>query len=304
MSPLSRRAFLLASAAPLAWAAKPRIPLCFGTYGMKSLLTDEALKTLSAIGYDGVELCLLPGWPCDPAALPPSARREIRSLLDSTGLVLPAVLEGLPLAGTPEKRTYNLERLKLAAALAHGLSPLCPPVLDTVLGGKAADWLLVRDRFADELDAWARLAATLDFTVCCKPHADQALNSPQRALWLLRQVNSPRLRLIYDYSHMLVEGYSLESSLTALLPHIAFISVKDARGNSAHHEYLLPGDGATDYAAYFRLLDKLGYGGGVGVEVSSMIHQRPGYQPVETARLCYRRLEQAMAQAGLRGIPR
>ena len=55
--------------------------------------------------------------------------------------------------------------------------------------------------------------------------------------------------------------------------------------------------GALSY--YFRLLNKLGYAGFIGVEVTSMIHQKSGYQPLPTLRVCYERMASAFARAGL-----
>jgi len=76
--------------------------------------------------------------------------------------------------------------------------------------------------------------------------------------------------------------------------------VKDAVGTPAKHDYLLPGDGKTDYLEYFRLLKQVRYSGWVGVEVSAMIHTKPGYQPVPTARICYERLAPLFAKAGVK----
>ena len=75
--------------------------------------------------------------------------------------------------------------------------------------------------------------------------------------------------------------------------------MKDAAGTPAKPEYLLPGDGKTDYLEYFRLLKELRYSGFVGVEVSAMIQRRPEYKPVPTARLCYERLAPLFARAGV-----
>ncbi len=118
-------------------------------------------------------------------------------------------------------------------------------------------------------------------------------------MWLIQAVGSPRIRIVYDYSHFYVEGYPLEESLRQLIAYAPLIVVKDSEGTSEKHTYLLPGDGKTDYAAYFRLLGTLGYSGFVNVEISAHVHRLPGYQPVPTAKLCYERLAPLMAQAGL-----
>jgi sugar phosphate isomerase/epimerase len=297
---IDRRTFVKSTAA----AALPNSPaaavgFATGTYGMKSVPTREALRALAGIGYDGVELCLIPGWPTDPATLSGGDRTDLRRILGDGGLALPAFLESLPMIGTPEKRRYNLERLKLAAALAHELSPSAPPCIDTVLGLKAADWDNAKDRMAGELNDWARVAELHGITIAIKPHAGQALNTPAKALWLLKQTGSARIRLVYDYSHMSLEGFPLEQSLREMLPATALVSVKDAKGTAAQPDYLLPGAGSTDYVAYFRLLKELRYRGFVAVEVSAMIHQKPGYDPIAAARFCYERLAPAFESAGL-----
>jgi hypothetical protein len=46
--------------------ASQTIGLAFGTYGMKTLTTETALRAIARIGYDGVEPALMPGWPTDP----------------------------------------------------------------------------------------------------------------------------------------------------------------------------------------------------------------------------------------------
>jgi sugar phosphate isomerase/epimerase len=297
--PINRRTFVKSAAAAMLNSQPAAVGFATGTYGMKSVPTREALSTLAGIGYDGVELCLIPGWPTDPSKLSGGDRADLRRMLAGNGLALPAFLESLPMIGTPEKRAYNLERLKLAAGLAQELSASTPPCIDTVLGLKTADWDGAKERMAGELNDWAKVAESSGVTVAIKPHAGQALNTPAKALWLLKQTGGSRIRLVYDYSHMSLEGFPLEKSLRELLPETALVSVKDAKGTAAHPDFLLPGDGSTDYVAYFQLLNKLRYRGFVAVEVSSMIFNKPGYDPIAAARLCYQRLAPAYETAGL-----
>jgi len=290
---------------PCAWGYTgndvPRtIGLAFGTYGMKTLTTEAALRTIARIGYDGVEPALMPGSPTDPAQLSAAGRKTLRRLIGDLGLAVPAMLESLPLQGTPQGRAANLERLKRAVALGNELVPSRPPMVDTILGGKTADWVRIKGRMVAELKDWAKVAEDGRTTVCFKPHAGDAVQSPDRALWLVREVGSPRIRIVYDYSHFYVAGLPLESSLKQLIAYAPFVVVKDSQGTPEKHAYLLPGDGATDYLAYFRLLKELKYGGFVAVEVSGMIHRQPDYQPVPTAELCYARLAPLMHRAGIR----
>src|SRR4051794_25006832 len=80
MNRIGRRevlAWMAAQAAGRPAGRQVRIGFAIGTYGMKPLPTREALRTIARIGYDGVELALMPGWPADPAVLTPGARKEI-----------------------------------------------------------------------------------------------------------------------------------------------------------------------------------------------------------------------------------
>lgn len=300
MQGVSRRTFLPLLTLPvLCRATQTGIGLNIGTYGMKSLAILDALKNIADIGYDGVELALMPGWPTNPATLSTADRHEIRRILDDKGLALPSLMESLSMDGSEKSRQHHKERLNLAIDLAHELSPDSPPVIETVIGGKTAEWERVKDSMAAEMNDWATLAEKGNIIICFKPHADQAIDIPERALWMLRQAPGTHIRIVYDYSHYIVQGLSLEESLRQLLRYTAYIAVKDAAGDRSQHRFLLPGDGQIDYVPYLRLLKQLGYRGFVGVEVTSQIHSKPGYDPVATAKLCYNRMASAFEKAGV-----
>ncbi|MCA9135866.1 MAG: sugar phosphate isomerase/epimerase [Planctomycetales bacterium] len=272
----------------------------FGTYGMKSLSTPDAIRVCAEIGYDGIEFALFDGWPTEPTLLSKDDRDEIRRRLIESKLAVPSLLENLPCLRTDEQHSQNLERLKRAAELAHELSPGSPPVVQSIVAGKTADWEQTKNRLVDQLADWSKISETSGTTICFKPHAGHVVHTPERALWVHQQINSPRLKVVYDYSHFSLEGLSLTDSLRQLLPITAYVQVKDSRGTPAKHEYLLPGDGTTDYTELLRELKHAGYNGFVNVEVSSHVHRKPDYQPVPTAKLCYQRLAPLFDQAGVR----
>ena len=83
-----------------------------------------------------------------------------------------------------------------------------------------------------------------------------------------------------------------------LLPRTKFIHVKDATGDASKYQFLLPGEGHTDYLKYFTALKQHGYQGPVGVEVSGQIFNKPGYEPIAAAKKCYAVLAGALAKVG------
>ncbi len=292
-------AFALAVVPCSARAATGAISLGFSLYGMKSLPLGDALKTCAEIGYRNVELALNAGYPTEPKLLSAEARKKLHTRLESLKLNVSACMLNMSLTADDKTHALNLDAIKAAAQLARDLAPEKPPLVETVLGGKPAEWEQVKDKMAGRLQSWAEAAAAGKITLAIKAHVGSAVNSPERLLWLLQKVSAHAIALDYDYSHFELQGIALAESLKALLPQTKFIHVKDSVGNAAKFQFLLPGEGRTDYAAYFKLLKQLGYTGPVVVEVSSQIFNKPGYDPVAAARKSYAALSSAMNAAGL-----
>jgi inosose dehydratase len=307
MSILTRRRWLQAAAVaawPLARArpAEPAAAIRFGfsLYGMKALKTADALKTCAEIGYAGVELALMPGWPTEPKSLTAEDRRELRQRLADTGQALLGLMENLAEpAGDQATQTANLDRLKRAAELGQTLAPAQPPVIETILGGKPGQWDQVKGPLVERLKAWAEVAADAKTVVAVKPHVANALHAPEAALWLIQQVNSPWLKLAFDFSHFTLRGLPLAATVAALVPVSVFIHVKDARGKPEKFEFLLPGEAGMDYVEYFKLIQAAGYRGPIVVEVSGQISNRPGYEPRQAAQRSFANLAPAFAKAGI-----
>ncbi len=281
-------------------AAIPRIGFGFGTYAMKGLPVSEALRTCAEIGYDGVELALLKGWSTEPNLLSKNDRRQIRQQFTELGLELPSLLESLPCLRTDAEHQTNLEKLKRATELAHDLAPQQPPVVQSIVSGKPTQWDQTKQRLVEQLSDWAEIGRASGTVICFKPHAGHAVHTPDRALWVHQQVNSPWLKVVYDYSHFYLQGLSLGESLEQSLPVTAYIQIKDSQGTPEKHDYLLPGDGATDYIELFTKLKQARYQGFVNVEVSSHIHRQKGYDPLSTAKLCYQRIAPIFQDLGIR----
>jgi inosose dehydratase len=295
-----RECLQLAAAAILATPAlaapKPfSITFGFSLYGMRSLSLNDALGACAKIGYEAVELAVMPDWPADPKKLNKDDRKRLRDRLGELKLALPALMENTPLDGDDTKHEAQLDRLKSAAELGHELSPANPPCIETILGGKPDEWDKRKDSFASRLGDWVKIAETAKTFIAIKPHRMGAMNRPEHCLWLLEQIKSPWLRVVYDWSHFEQRDLRLKDTLRAMLPKTRFVHVKDTIVEKGQVKFVLPGEGATDYAALLQMLREREYTGCVCVEVSGMVSSKKDYDPVAAAKKCYEKLKPAFA---------
>lgn len=299
----TRREFVATAAAGAA-VALTRLPgaqpsssdfsLGFSLYGMKTLPLATALSECRRIGYRNVELALIAGFPTDPARLDPEARAKIRRELAVEKVPVSSLLINLSLVADDKVNATHLENLELAARFAAEISPANPPIVQTVMGGAPKDWEEKKTIMAARLRDWNAIARKHGVVLAVKAHVSSAVNSPERLLWTLREAKGSNLAVAYDHSHYALAGLSIADSLRPLASLTKFVHIKDARMDGKDVRFLLPGEGATDYAAYFRLLRASGYRGPCVVEVSSQIFNRPGYDPIAAAERCYAALVPAM----------
>jgi inosose dehydratase len=282
-----------ALAASVATAASATIirppPLGFSLYGMKQLPLDEAIKACADIGYDGVELALMPGFPTDPQTFGKEDRRRLPSSLGD--LEVCGLMENLTLAASDAEHRKNLDRIARAAELAHDINAV--KVMETVLGGKPDDWPNVRGAMADRLRDWGEAARKHDINIALKPHVSGAVHRPEACKQLLDDVNLPGLWAVYDYSHYQVQGLKLKETFDVLADRVLFVHVKDGRRVDGKVQFLLPGDGDTDYKQLFGLVGGAVNGIWVTVEVSAQLSNRPDYDAIAAAKRSFKNLTAA-----------
>jgi sugar phosphate isomerase/epimerase len=295
---MTRRTFVAGAVAgaSIALAKASAIRLEIGNYGMQSLPVDRALAAIREIGYDGAELCLIKDWPSEPSKLDAAARRRIREF----GFPIPSMIDSFNLMAPDAVLAQTPERIRAAAALAHDIAPKNPPLLQTVLGGKAGEFDKIRDVMATRLAEWSRVAGENGIRLAVKAHASSACDTPDKLLWLLDKVKNPALTGIYDYGHFQLAGLGIEETMDALLPRSAFITVKDSKVVDGKPQYLLPGDGTVDYPRYFAKVKQMKWTGWVLVEVTRQLQVKPGFDGVEAARHSYANLAPVLQKAGLR----
>ena len=281
--------------------------LSYSTWGMPTVPIATAVAHCARLGFDGLELTVIPGWSTDAAGLDAAARRRIRALYDEHGLELCGVTGNTPLlVSDPDERARNLERLcgyiDLTAELQRPGERLA---VSTTSGGQSADWDGAKGTLVEHCGELAAYAARRGVIVGLEPHVGAALHTPEQVLWLLEQVDSPALRVHFDISHFNVQGYDMETVIAQLAPHSVHTHLKDERGRAPDHQFLIPGEGECDYVRYLRAMDRAGYDGHITVEISVMVQRRSDYDPLAVAARSYGVLAQAFERAGIaRGVRR
>ena len=219
--------------------------LSFSTWGMQKTPIDVAVAHCAALGFDGLELTVIPRWPTDAATMDAAERKRIRKLYDDNHIALCGLSGNTPLLkGAPDERNRNLEifttYLDLAAELQRPGERLS---VSTTSASEPGTWDAVKNELADLYGRAAAHAERRSVIVGAEPHVNNALHTPEQAIWLVKQVNSPAFGIHFDISHFNVQGMDMETVVAQLVPYTVHTHVKDERGIAPNHEFLIPGEG-------------------------------------------------------------
>jgi len=275
--------------------------LGYSTWGMPKVPVDEALAHLAGLGFDGVELTVIPGYTTELSKLDAVERSRIRQLLQKHHLILPAIAaHSSLLSNDKETHAANMARLKGAVDLAvEWAQGDIIPAIDTTPGGKPAEWDAVRDLLVERTRELVEYAQARNVTIAMEPHVGAVIDTPEKVLQLLALVDSPYLKVNFDISHFNIQGLAIEETVAALAPHTVHTHVKDERGLVPDFEFLIPGEGDFDYVTYLKAMQAHGYDGFISVEISIMVQRRPDYDPLAAATLSYETLSRAFIEAGI-----
>ena len=275
--------------------------LGYSTWGMPKVPVDEALAHLAGLGFDGVELTVIPGYTTELSKLDAVERSRIRQLLQKHRLMLPAIAaHSSLLSNDKETHAANMARLKGAVDLAvEWAQGDIIPAIDTTPGGKPAEWDAVRDLLVERTRELVEYAQARNVTIAMEPHVGAVIDTPEKVLQLLALVDSPYLKVNFDISHFNIQGLAIEETVAALAPYTVHTHVKDERGLVPDFEFLIPGEGDFDYVTYLKAMQAHGYDGFISVEISIMVQRRPDYDPLAAATLSYETLSRAFIEAGI-----
>jgi D-psicose/D-tagatose/L-ribulose 3-epimerase len=221
-------------------------------------------EMLHDAGYDGIEV---PIFTTDPGSL--ASYERLGEELAGLGLTALGVgarsADDSPISPDPEVRERALAATKAAvdACAALGAKAICGP-LEAPLGvftgsGPTAD---ERKRSVENLRAASEYAATRDVTIVVEylnRFEMYLVNCAADAAALVREVDHPNCRLMYDTFHAHIEEKDPRAALHAcsdVLVH--FHASENDRGT--------PGTGQVAWDATFTALKEIGYDGWIVVE--------------------------------------
>jgi hydroxypyruvate isomerase len=130
------------------------------------------------------------------------------------------------------------------------------------------------------LNALAKRAEALNVTLLLEPlntaldHRGCFLNTSAVGIEIVKRVNSPNVKLLYDIYHMSMMGEDALAEIEKGLEWIGYLHVADQPGR---HQ---PGTGRINYRAVNTLLKRAKYEGFIGMEFSAL---GPDEQAAKTA---------------------
>jgi inosose dehydratase len=275
--------------------------LGYSTWGMPTVPVDTAISHIANLGFDGIELTIIPRFTTELSTLDAAERKRIAALLKQHNLALPAIAAHSNLLETDaDAHAKNMWRLKGGVDLAVELAQEDElPAVNTTPGGKPDQWETQKDFLAERVGELVDYGASRGVTIAMEPHIGAIIDTPDKVLELLEIVNSPYLKVNFDISHFDIIGMPTEETVAALAAVSAHTHVKDQRGIAPDFEFLIPGEGTFDYVGYLKAMQAHGYDGFITAEVSFMVQARENYDPLAAATLSYETLSKAFVDAGI-----
>jgi sugar phosphate isomerase/epimerase len=275
-----------------------RISYC--TWGMMTVDIEKVVPGVAKIGYSAIELAVTPNWPTDLDTLDADRRERIRQLMKAYHLSLSAVAGHTTMTESdPEKNAANLKRLRDTIDLTAELTPAGEqPITVSLIGGGMDEWDAKKELVAERVRGLGDYAASRGVMFAVEPHSGTAFETPEKALWLMNQLNHPAVRINFDISHFDIIGIGIDDCVPQIAPWSVHTHVKDQRGIFPKHEFLTPGSGPFDFTHYLTAMHKAGFTGYIGMEVSVMVQRKAGYDPFVDAALGYYALVHAFNESG------
>jgi sugar phosphate isomerase/epimerase len=235
----------------------------------------ETLDAVKAHGLDFVQFNMAcAGLPALPRKIDPKLADDIRDEMAKRGITMAAVSGTFNMIDPDlDRRREGLRRLGVLASASRRLGT---SVITLCTGSRDPENMWRRHPDNDSVQAWEDLVSSMreairiaeenDVTLAFEPEVANVVDSAQRGLRLLEEMQSPRLKVVMDGANLFHAGELprmreiLDEAFKLLGEHLVIVHSKDlSRDGEAGHE--AAGTGLLDYDYYLSHLRAQGFDG-------------------------------------------
>lgn len=253
--------------------------VAFSTNAFKKNSLEEAIDSIAAAGYSGVELM------ADvPHAYPPSldsaARMAIKHRIQGLGMSISNInaFTLFALGDTYHPTWIEDDERKLELRIEHTMACMelagemdCRTVSVQPGGpmiGTSIDRETAERRFADGLERLIPLAERLGLILAIEPEPGLLIETAREYLGFKSKYfpEDSSIHMNCDIGHLFCVGEDPAEVIRSLPGEVVHVHLEDIGANRVH-QHLAPGKGAIDFRSVFAALREIRYGGWLTVEL-------------------------------------
>jgi len=244
---------------------------------------DRCIEVVAEAGYQGVELVgYFQKWT-------PEEQRRLMAKMRSLGVMID-MLSGLQASfAIPDQKEEFVTRVTTHCHVANGLE--CPQI--NIKSGKKLDDVDPQAQFAAAVDNLKRASDVADkngINIVIEPidlieNPTIFLTSVKDGFEIVRAVNRPNIKVLYDFYHEQRGAGNLIEKLEKNIEWVGLVHIADVPGRNE------PGTGEIDYMNVYRSLGRLNYNRFIAMEYA------PTTDPVASLRKARMEAQQAIAES-------
>ena len=230
----------------------------------------QSIKTIGSLGFDAAETYNWKGLDLE----------KVKNTCDETGVELLSMCTTEFRMTSPENRRLWLDGLKESCIAANKVG--AKKLITQVGPDTGAERAVQHQSIVDALEQAKPILEEYGVTIMLEP-LNTYVNHPGYYLWsskegfdIVREVNHPLVKIIYDIYHQQIMEGNIIPSIRDNLDCIAHLH---SAGHPGRNELQF---GENDYKVIFSAIDKAGYKGACGLEY------RPLLDPIESLKIAKR----------------
>ncbi len=248
--------------------------IAYSTYATNKMPLEDSLIMMANMGYEGVEIAIGPKH-IMPQYFDSSQRQSLKRTLKDLKLDVPGFLMlGGALYSDSKSHNERLHLTKQVIEMAKDIDINRTTVISTGSGGSSSNWESQKYDLVGALEDYGKIAEKHNAIIAVEPHFHALVDRSDRAIWLMKTLNNPNIRLHFDIVHNFLMKESIRPTVNALLPYTVHTHVTDAKIYNGSFELVLLGQGELDCVEYVRAMKDAGWNDYITIEVSAMVCQR------------------------------